>query len=47
MNLQLGYISPSVEYVTGHSVEEIMRLPLEEILPPESFETAMKGGEKP
>ncbi len=42
MNLRFTYISPSVEYLFGYSVEEMMALNLNEILTPSSFEIAMK-----
>ncbi|MCP4755253.1 MAG: PAS domain S-box protein, partial [Proteobacteria bacterium] len=37
MDLNLTYISPSVETQTGFTVEEKMALPLEESMPPESL----------
>ncbi|MBU1695997.1 MAG: PAS domain S-box protein, partial [Proteobacteria bacterium] len=43
MNLWPIYMSPSVTRMRGYSVEEAMAQPLEKILTPASFETAMKA----
>ena len=32
MNLKFTYISPSVERLTGYSIEEAMALPMEKVL---------------
>jgi len=39
MDLNLTYISPSIERESGFSVEEVMSLPLDQLLTPESMET--------
>ncbi len=41
MNFQLTYISPSIKSLQGYSVEEMIALPLEENLTPDSYETAL------
>jgi len=41
-NLRFTYMSPSITSLTGHSVEEVMSLTLEELLTPASYELAMK-----
>jgi PAS domain S-box-containing protein len=43
MNLQFTYISPSVEKMTGYSVEEAMGLTMEETYTPRSIELAMEA----
>ncbi|MBN2845183.1 MAG: PAS domain S-box protein [Deltaproteobacteria bacterium] len=40
--MQFVYVSPSVEHLTGFSVEEAVKNPIEEILTPESYEDSMK-----
>lgn len=42
MNLQLTYISPSVEKLTGYSVQEAMALTLQQSYTPDSITTALK-----
>ncbi len=42
LNLRFTYITPSIMHLTGHSVEEVMSLTLEELLTPASYELAMK-----
>lgn len=42
MNLQLTYISPSVEKLTGYSVQEAMALTLQQSYTPDSIATALK-----
>ena len=41
MNLNITYVSPSVERLLGYSLEEIKTLPLEKLLAPESLKKAM------
>jgi diguanylate cyclase (GGDEF)-like protein/PAS domain S-box-containing protein len=41
MNLRATYISPSTEKLLGYTVEEIKKLPLDKLLTPSSFKTAM------
>ena len=43
MNLRLTYVSPSVEYLTGRTTEEVMAMSLEELLTPASLEVAKKA----
>jgi len=43
MNLRLTYVSPSVEYLTGRTTEEIMAMSLEELLTPASLKVAKKA----
>jgi PAS domain S-box-containing protein len=43
MNLRFTYISPSVEKLTGYSVEEAMALTMAEAYTPHSIELAMKA----
>ena len=43
MNLRLTYVSPSVEYLTGRTTEEVMAMSLEELLTPASLEVATKS----
>ena len=42
MNLQQLYQSPSEIHITGYTPEEIMKIPIEKQVTPESFERAMK-----
>jgi diguanylate cyclase (GGDEF)-like protein/PAS domain S-box-containing protein len=42
MKLNITYVSPSVERLTGYSSEEIKKLPLKKLLTPESLEKALK-----
>ena len=42
MNMQITYVSPSVERITGYSFEEIKILPLDQLLTPESVRKAME-----
>jgi PAS domain S-box-containing protein len=46
MNLAFTYVSPSVEKLTGYSVEEAMALSLEQSYTPHSIQTAMKALEE-
>jgi len=46
MNLQFTYISPSVEKLTGYSIEEAMALPMEKAYTPGSIESVMKAFEE-
>jgi len=39
-NMQMSYVSRSVQQVQGYTSEELMNLPLQEILTPESFKLA-------
>jgi len=41
-NLRFTYITPSIMHLTGHSVEEVMSLTLEELLTSTSYGQAMK-----
>jgi PAS domain S-box-containing protein len=41
MNLRITYISPSVEKITGYTLDEFRQLPLNKILSPASFKKAM------
>jgi PAS domain S-box-containing protein len=43
MNLRFTYISPSVERLTGYSVEEAIALTMAEVYTPHSIELAMKA----
>ncbi|MGB2853278.1 MAG: PAS domain S-box protein, partial [Dehalococcoidia bacterium] len=43
MNLRITYISPSVTYLLGYSVEEAMAQTIEELLTPSSLELSMKA----
>ena len=43
MNLRFTYISPSVEKLTGYTVEEARNLPLEETYTPDSIEKAKRA----
>jgi PAS domain S-box-containing protein len=40
--MQFLYVSPSIEHLTGFSVEEAMKQQIEEILTPESYKDSMK-----
>jgi diguanylate cyclase (GGDEF)-like protein/PAS domain S-box-containing protein len=42
MKLNITYVSPSVERLTGYSSEEIKKLPLKKLLTPESLEKALE-----
>jgi diguanylate cyclase (GGDEF)-like protein/PAS domain S-box-containing protein len=42
MNLRPTYVSPSVERLSGYTVEEAMTMTLEEVLVPTSFRTVLK-----
>ena len=42
LDMRLTYISPSVTYLLGYSVEEAMGKSMEEVFTPASFEVAMK-----
>jgi PAS domain S-box-containing protein len=41
MNMKVAYISPSVERLTGHAVEEARAQPMDQVLTPSSFKHAM------
>jgi PAS domain S-box-containing protein len=40
MNMNITYISPSVEKALGYTLEEIRKLPIDKLLTPESFQKA-------
>jgi len=42
MKLNITYVSPSVERLTGYSFEEIKKLPLKKLLTPESLKKALE-----
>ncbi len=43
MNMRLTYMSPSVTYLLGYSVEEAIAKPMEAVFTPASFEISMKA----
>ncbi|MFC2011123.1 CHASE4 domain-containing protein [Chloroflexota bacterium] len=42
MNMKPAYVSPSITYLLGYSVEEVLTLPMEVVYTPASFENTMK-----
>ena len=42
LNLRTTYISPSIEFQRGYTVEEAMQIPIEKILTPESYRISME-----
>ena len=42
LNFNITYINPSVEKLLGYTLEELKQLPLDKLLPPESFQVAKK-----
>ncbi len=43
LNLQYTYVSPSCQWLTGFTPEEIMAMPIDQLLTPESFELAQNA----
>ena len=41
MNLKITYISPSVEKITGYTLDDLKMIPLHKLLTPESFQKAI------
>jgi len=46
MNLRFTYISPSIKRLSGFTVEESMRLSIEELMMPEAYKKVMKAFEE-
>ncbi|WP_083863530.1 PAS domain S-box protein [Desulfobacula toluolica] len=46
MNLVFTYISPSIQQQNGYTVEEAMKMPIKDIMPPDSFKKATKLHQK-
>lgn len=42
LNMNITYVSPSVERLTGYSLDEIKKLPLDKLLTPESLKKAIE-----